>query len=144
MGDRCTCTLEVGGTVSSADLKTLLKVLESEYADYQGQGDEIDLFGGGEQPGAIWWFEEVNYGDMMDEIESALEAMGLSYAWFNEAGGGYGQGFTFHDAQTEETVKFDSIEHEIALTLTSITDERLAEARKWEKWHIGLVLNVKT
>lgn len=123
MGDRTSCTLYIYGTTTAA-----------LWADVEKALDEFSPDDDGNEEGGYFWFNEVNYGGLDEDVEATLIAAGLSYQWQWEQGGGYSEGIKLYDADTKETAEFCAIDHEIALPVSLLTSDNIEVARKWAAW----------
>jgi len=87
MGDRTSCYLIVGGNVTHAGMRAIMKAIDNDLGE---TGDELPDEG---EVADFGEFNEVNYGSMPDELFDALMAAGASFEWKWCAGGDYGEGY---------------------------------------------------
>lgn len=134
MGDRCYCTLYLGGILQEKHASHLSKLLIDSYVeDFAGTVDEgvQELLQGTRS----FSFSEVNYGEMEAQLKEGLKSLKLSYIWCNGPGENYGEGGLYYDARTDETAHFNTIDENICLTLDQINAEGiLEEAKRWENF----------
>jgi len=115
--------------VSAHSAELLIQALE--YA-YGGEIEAEDVLQGNLNS---FYFEEVNYARLVDDVREILCEHGFSWDWSWCPGGGYGAGMELHNALSGETAEFATIDCEIVLTLDQIRDANvLAKAEKWGRF----------
>lgn len=74
MGERISCSFQVGGKLTKVQAEELLE--RAKVYD-----EDIAIADIGEQ----WWFDDVNYGNL-DELVDYCRAAGLDYEYWSDAG----------------------------------------------------------
>jgi len=139
MGDRTSCSLEIGGIVHADDLPSLANAIDDEFPQ---EGDALEILQSGD-PNNCFSFDEVNYGTMPHGVAEALKRLKLSYSWRNEPGGGYGSRIVFHDAASGEEASYATAEDEIMLSIATAEDPaKVARAKAWSVFQNTLTLTV--
>lgn len=79
---------------------------------------------------------EVKYGNLPEDIQSALREAGLSYIWEYDAGDEFDAGIELYNAKANSEGSLNvNVFNEIVLTLEDAGDQdRLLAARKWQEW----------
>lgn len=134
MGDRCNCTLVIGGILKHEHFSYLADALEDAgVAEFdEGKTQIINALSSGTD---TFEFEEVNYAQMDNDLGKVLAALKLSYTWRNGSGGSYGEGIEIYDARISAWAEYVTSNGYICLTLTEIDKEGAIEtARKWDKF----------
>lgn len=117
MGDRCYCYLATPEPFTPE----LLALIEEEGPDADnGRTDRMV------------WFDGVNYAAIPEKIEHHLRSTKTPFAWWNAAGGEYGEGVLLFDGKKEAT--FMTVECRIVVTVDDLTPSKLGEARRWQNF----------
>jgi len=93
MGDRTDCTLELGGKTTAE----LWAAIEEQVRALHGTPSDRGIWANIE-------FEGVNYGEMPDGLQKAIENAGLSYVWRYAPGGCYDGGTQWRIAEGQAVV----------------------------------------
>lgn len=120
MGDRTSCRLHLYRAELSADA-----LIQIAYV--------IDDWGISGSDNNIVEIDDVNWGELNEEIHDTLKMHGVSYEWYWDAGGGYGSGVKIYDGETDESQSFGLLDGEIAITLDAAikTPEIIPASALW-------------
>jgi hypothetical protein len=122
MGDRTYCNLNLKGEIPAEKLAPIIADILADTATDSGPEDG-------------WWgFEEVNYGDperVHPNLESQLQAAGISYEWSWDSGDEYGAGFHLYDAETQTSWRYIyTVDDEIAFTFSDLENTTLMDSMR--------------
>lgn len=128
MGDRTYCTLLIGGKIEANALPALTEALELECSAHPG-GETVReaLVADG-----FFTFDEVNGGELPQDLERALNEAGAAYVWNWNAGGGYGPGVTLYDPATGARGEYGTLDGELALRVADMENPDVIRAA--ERW----------
>ena len=142
MGDRCFCSLSIGGLLKKECIPLLAEQLMDAGCDELASdlNESVDYIADGAD---YFSFADVNYGTMPSELVNVLRDLKLSYIWKNEAGGEYGAEGLCVNAMTGETGTLSFYGDDVCLTLSEIKKEgAFEEAQRWEAFSTSLKLVV--
>lgn len=134
MGDRTLCSLKIRGILHTpADVDRLRAALQQ--ADCNK--DHAFLKGKDLAAGVLdldpFDFEEVNYGDMSDDLFETLRALGLDYIWYWGAGSEYGPGVLVETWSPPFRSSESTVEGDLFLLLSDLNKpERIAQLQAFE------------
>ena len=145
MGDRCSCTLTIGGILKLENIPLLAsKLLAADVSDYRKTASKIEE--ALKRDTCSFAFYEVNYAQMNASLQELLISLKLSFCWHNEAGSEYAAADVYYDARIDEMTEYNLIGDAISLTLDQIEKDADAvkKARKWEAFSRNMKLCVVT
>lgn len=152
MGDRTQCILTIGGWIDVDQVDRLAENLDDFGVSFHSfcydKGDEIEIETARDAllaGCAMFEVEEVNYGQIDDDLGVTLAEIGASYTWEWGAGGGYGPGVTFYDAATAQSKSFCYVDGAIMLSLEDLEKDpaaTIAEAKRWSGFADKLTLQI--
>ena len=88
MGDRTACWLVMHGEITPQQVEVLQKAFREARCE-----DPLDSLATTGKMAAEWpLFLDMNYGERPDEIDAAMRALALDYAWLWDHGGDYASG----------------------------------------------------
>lgn len=129
MGDRTNCVLAVKGELNHAHMGRFWAVLDGIADAGWDADDPLTYIANG---GGHFFFPEVNYGELPNEVEAILTELGLSWSWHWDAGGGFTEGVRFWDAETGCDDEYRAADSEIVLTIReAIHPENVTLAAEW-------------
>lgn len=123
MGDRTYCTLTICGIIPSAQhAQKIYEAIKNCYPDISEQKVK-EIFQSKGEIQQNYGFEEVNYGQIDDEIKDALVEAGLSFCWDWGMGGDYISGSLIYDARDGYLSEENTVDDLPFLTLSEFDNE---------------------
>lgn len=132
MGDRTYCSLTITGIIPSpTHAQAICDALIDAYPDesdstiktiFQGKGEIKKHYG----------FDEVNYGQIDDELKDALISAGLSFCWDWGSGDEYITGSLIYDARDDYLSEENTANDLPFITVDELDNkERISQIRKF-------------
>lgn len=124
MSDRTNCTLDIRGIVDRDTWAEIEEIIADELAPTYER----------DAPLGYIHLEEINFGELPDEVDAKLRDAGLSYVWCNEVGGGYEAEIRIYDAVTQKVVEYlsDGGDTILVTVKQAETPSFMTEARYWQ------------